>query len=135
MDRRVKERLVGATILMMLVVLIVPELLSGPKRPGGEPPASRGLPSQTVTVEVHTHATTREPAQSVVPAAAPAPVDTATQAAAVPIAGTPAEAQTPAGASSTIRAPGAVVPTAAPSAAAPGAAAGVWAVQFGSFAA
>src|SRR5271165_960602 len=121
MDRRVKERLVGATILMMLVVLIVPELLSGPKRPGGEPPASRGLPSQTVTVEVHTHATTREPAQSVVPAAAPGPVDTATQAAAVPIAGTPAEAQTPTGA-------------AAPSVA-PGAAARAWAVQFGSFAA
>jgi DedD protein len=31
MDRRVKERLVGATILAVLVVLIVPELLSGPK--------------------------------------------------------------------------------------------------------
>jgi len=134
MDRRVKERLVGATILMMLVVLIVPELLSGPKRPGGEPPASRGLPSQTVTVEVHTHATTREPAQSVVPAAAPAPVDIATQAAAVPIAGTPAEAQTTTGAT----APGAAAPgAAAPGAAAPSAAhvvaAGAWAVQFGSF--
>jgi DedD protein len=32
MDRRVKERLVGATILVVLIVLIVPELLSGPKR-------------------------------------------------------------------------------------------------------
>jgi len=31
MDRRVKERLVGATILVVLIVLIVPELLSGPK--------------------------------------------------------------------------------------------------------
>ncbi len=153
MDRRVKERLVGATILLLLVVLIVPELLSGPKRTGGEPPASRGLPSQTVTVEVHTHATTREPAQSVVPASAPAPVDSATSAGAMPIASTPAEAPTPAGASPTIRAPAAAVPAAAPGpaapgaaapttasgaiapAAAPGAAAGVWAVQFGSFAA
>lgn len=157
MDRRVKERLVGATILLMLVVLIVPELLSGPKRAGGEPPASRGLPSQTVTVEVHTHATTREPAQSVVPASAPAPVDVATASSAVPTSGTPAEAPTPAGASPTIRAPGAAVPAAAPSATAPsatapsatapsatlpsaaapataaGAPAGVWAVQFGSF--
>ena len=32
MDRRVKERLVGATILVVLIVLIVPELLSGPDR-------------------------------------------------------------------------------------------------------
>ena len=31
MDRRVKERLVGASILVVLVVLIVPELFSGPK--------------------------------------------------------------------------------------------------------
>jgi DedD protein len=30
MDRRVKERLVGASILVVLIVLIVPELLSGP---------------------------------------------------------------------------------------------------------
>ena len=30
MDRRVKERLVGASILAVLIVLIVPELLSGP---------------------------------------------------------------------------------------------------------
>ena len=30
MDRRVKERLIGASILVVLVVLIVPELLSGP---------------------------------------------------------------------------------------------------------
>ncbi len=41
MDRRVKERLVGATILMMLVVLIVPELLSGTetsqRRAAGKP--------------------------------------------------------------------------------------------------
>ena len=33
MDRRVKERLIGASILVVLIVLIVPELLSGPKPP------------------------------------------------------------------------------------------------------
>jgi DedD protein len=38
MDRRVKERLIGATILLVLVVLVVPELLSGPKGQGGSPP-------------------------------------------------------------------------------------------------
>jgi DedD protein len=84
MDRRVKERLIGATILMVLVVLIVPELLSGPKRPSGEPTATRGMPSQTVTVEVHTHATTRGPAQSVAPPVAPTPANAAARVAALP---------------------------------------------------
>ena len=35
MDRRVKERLIGASILVALVVLVVPELLSGPKPDDG----------------------------------------------------------------------------------------------------
>ena len=39
MDRRVKERLVGATILGVLIVLLVPELLSGPK-PAAAPTAN-----------------------------------------------------------------------------------------------
>jgi DedD protein len=39
MDRRVKERLVGASILVVLIVLIVPELLSGPPSPA---PAALG---------------------------------------------------------------------------------------------
>jgi cell division septation protein DedD len=41
MDRRVKERLVGASILVVLIVLIVPELLSGPAPPV---PATSRLP-------------------------------------------------------------------------------------------
>jgi DedD protein len=40
MDRRVKERLVGATILVALVVLIVPALLSGPKSADPAAPAT-----------------------------------------------------------------------------------------------
>src|ERR1700690_146600 len=137
MDRRVKERLVGATILMILVVLIVPELLSGPRRPSVEPPGARGIPGQTVTVEVHTHATTRGPAQSAAPTAAPTPVNAAASAAAVPAA-TPAAASdenqspapTPTDASSTIRAEQAPRTVSASTAMA---AAGAWAVQFGSF--
>ena len=43
MDRRVKERLVGASILVVLVVLIVPELLSGPPAPAPSR-AGAGLP-------------------------------------------------------------------------------------------
>ncbi len=37
MDRRVKERLIGASILVALIVLVVPELLSGPKPAAGPP--------------------------------------------------------------------------------------------------
>jgi DedD protein len=49
MDRRVKERLVGATILVVLIVLIVPELLSGPKsRVTPAPPASAAGPAEAV---------------------------------------------------------------------------------------
>jgi DedD protein len=51
MDRRVKERLVGATILVVLIVLIVPELLSGPKRTSF-PPLSQNLPVPTRNVSV-----------------------------------------------------------------------------------
>jgi DedD protein len=57
MDRRVKERLVGATILVVLVVLIVPELLSGPKRaveaPQASPPGATE-PIRTVIVDLAT---------------------------------------------------------------------------------
>ncbi len=62
MDRRVKERLIGATILVALIVLIVPELLSGPK-PAPVPPLAAGLPSPTrsVSVNLATSKTTSEP--------------------------------------------------------------------------
>jgi DedD protein len=59
MDRRVKERLVGATILGVLIVLLVPELLSGPKQ-AAAPAANSTQPVRTVTLDL----TTR---QSVVP--------------------------------------------------------------------
>jgi DedD protein len=51
MDRRIKERLIGATILVALIVLIVPELLSGPKRPA-LPPLSASLPLDTRNISV-----------------------------------------------------------------------------------
>jgi len=56
MDRRVKERLLGASILAALIVLVVPELLSGPA-PAPEasrPPVSSPEPVRTVTVDVTT---------------------------------------------------------------------------------
>ncbi len=57
MDRRVKERLIGASILVALVVLVVPELLSGP-RPTGAPaptlPAAAPDPIRNITVDLTT---------------------------------------------------------------------------------
>jgi DedD protein len=58
MDRRVKERLVGATILVVLVVLIVPELLSGPKRAvmlRPSTPVGAVAPLRSVTVDLATN--------------------------------------------------------------------------------
>jgi len=57
MDRSVKERLVGATILGLFVVLIVPELLSGPKRATDLSQASlpgAAEPIRSVTVDLAT---------------------------------------------------------------------------------
>ena len=62
MDRNVKERLVGATILLVLLVLIVPELLSGPKIPVAKIrtlPASGATESiRNVTVDLTTRKAT-----------------------------------------------------------------------------
>jgi cell division septation protein DedD len=62
MDRRVKERLVGASILVVLIVLIVPELLSGPAPPAETPtlPVRAPEPIRNVTVDLRT---SKAPAQ------------------------------------------------------------------------
>jgi DedD protein len=75
MDRRVKERLVGATILVVLLVLIVPELLSGPK--GSRAPTAEMPPAEAtrnVTVDLATSKATRveEPVAGEEPAPASA---------------------------------------------------------------
>jgi DedD protein len=64
MDRRVKERLIGASILVALVVLVVPELLSGPKpntAPAPTLPAAAPEPIRNVTVDL---TTSKAPANS-----------------------------------------------------------------------
>ena len=69
MDRRVKERLVGASILIVLIVLIVPELLSGPASApvGPRLPVSAPEPVRNVTVDL---ATAKPPEPAVDAAAA-----------------------------------------------------------------
>jgi DedD protein len=76
MERRAKERLIGASILVVLIVLIVPELLSGPKpeAPPAKLPqlpaaASSAEPTRTVTVDL---ATSKAPAAVDSEASAPA---------------------------------------------------------------
>lgn len=151
MDRRVKERLVGATILVVLIVLIVPEMLSGPKRPRNAPPAppaSAADPVRNVTVDL---ATSRAlPAADSSASAAPQPAEQ-------PLAGetTGDRSRPPAAAAPTIttlqpqqpvtsvlendapppRSGRAIPKAAAPREAAPsGVARHNWAVQIGSFA-
>ncbi len=142
MERPVKERLVGATILVALIVLIVPELLSGPKPPAA-PPLSAGAPAPTrnISVDLTTSMATPLP-QSAQPAPA---ASAATSAAAAPVAATPvgdapaASAVTAAPPTvSTLRAQAASAATLeteppAPNSPAETATAHGWAVQVGSF--
>ncbi len=73
MDRRVKERLVGASILVALIVLVVPELLSGPVphvRPRPSPAHVAGERAGAVAMSPWTSAA----AQAAAPAGAPTPI-------------------------------------------------------------
>jgi len=72
MDRRVKERLLGATLLVVVIVLVVPELLSGP-RPASAPAPSTAVPATTrsVSVDLTTSQATSEPDAPAAPAPSP----------------------------------------------------------------
>jgi DedD protein len=124
MERRAKERLIGASILVVLIVLIVPELLSGPKpaAPAAEPPrlpaaASAPEPTRTVTVDL---ATSKAPTPQNDTDAADATSPPPPQAAATPAgaAGTPpfqpAQPQVSAGNSAPANAPAPPPPAPAP---------------------
>ncbi len=114
MDRRVKERLIGASILVALVVLVVPELLSGPKPTVATAPtlpAAAAEPLRNVTVDLTTSkAPANADAETPSPQAAAA-ASSASAANALPVQ-TPgvqtSAAQTPA-------APASAAPTPAPS--------------------
>jgi DedD protein len=163
MDRRLKERLIGASILGLLIVLVVPELLSGPKPQA--PPAihlSSGAPQVTrnVTVDLATSkAPSSDSAETVsgtgaaasaasgevtAPSAAPAAPSTSPPSA-PPIAAPAAQPTAPPGAPP-VAAPAAASAGAAPAASMSGARVetpapspispkpGAWSVQLGSFA-
>ena len=148
MDRRVKERLIGASILVVLIVLVVPELLSGPKPAGPPPalPAAMPEPIRNVTVDLSTSKPAAIPDAEA--AVAPPPASAATVAPAARDApGPPASAASPAPLNSIPHATPNLPPTNAPAANpqaraaavetpahSPISAAHAWSVQLGSFA-
>jgi len=137
MDRRVKERLVGASILVVLIVLIVPELLSGPA-PG---PATPGLPAsapelvRNVTVDLATNkAQAPEPVGEAAASSAQPPQTGSAAAASAVAEPPPVQPAAPAPVPSAPLETTAPPPTSAATAVKPAAAVHSWAVQLGSFA-
>src|ERR1044071_7379760 len=51
MDSRAKQRLTGAVILVALFVLLVPELLTGPRNAGGDAPNEDGMRQYTIDLD------------------------------------------------------------------------------------
>ena len=128
MEQRVKERLTGAIVLVAIVVIVVPELLTGPRRSSTPEPPTKSVTldlggdahrvaSTPAPVTVPVAASTPPPATvPVVPAAPTAPPTDAPPPAAAPDAGQKPESATQAPAESTASANGG------------------WVVQLGSFA-
>jgi DedD protein len=52
MDQALKARLIGASILVVLAVVLLPELLSGPKAPTGNVTAQGGKGTRTITIDL-----------------------------------------------------------------------------------
>ena len=135
MDRRVKERLVGASILLVLIVLVVPELLSGPAPPPALPPqlptASAPKAVRHVTVDLATSKPTEaEPAAAAPDEASVAPPPAQPPVQAPSAVSEPDAAQSPGTAPLEATAAPPIYPASTKSA--PGARG--WSVQLGSFA-
>lgn len=156
MDRSLKARLIGASVLVLLVVLVVPELLSGRKTGTAAPTAKTASgQTRTYTIELaggssagtaqadaaHPSAPVESPLAADGPAPTPQPSDSEADAPPpqkAPV--TPAEATTAAPATATMTAKDAAAtatPTMArPPTATPQTAAtvhGTWSVQVGAF--
>jgi DedD protein len=138
-DIQAKDRLTGAVILVALVVLLVPELLSGPssKHAPVASTASESSPLRSYTVELGDNAHVRRTADTAAEAAPPSAVAPAPAVATAPSAPQPAIEPPPLLA----QAPTAVPPAPATAAVAgrarpepAPAASGGWMIQLGSFA-
>lgn len=153
MERVVKERLVGAAVLMAAAVILIPEMLSGPDRDSRTAPAQQSrndTPIKTYTIDL-SHAPADQPPPAVIEnRAPPAEEPAATEpAAAQPVPGDQAKPEVPQQSAATtpsqspppqpvVEAPTAAAPPARapPRELASGAEAptsGRWAVQLGTF--
>jgi len=117
MDSRGKQRLTGAVILVALFVLLVPELLTGPRNAGGDAPSEEGMRRYTIDLDAPTSGTQPTAPANPAPAVSLPPVaESARDARAVP--GEAAQPETPAPATSAAPAPtpvpSVVTPMAAP---------------------
>jgi len=133
MDRRVKERLVGASILAVLIVLVVPELLSGPVPVPATArlPVSAPQPVRNVTVDL---ATSKAPEPSSLDAPPAASSATASSTAGLSDAASAAAAPASVPAASAAPTPVEISPSLPTSTTTAKATAGhAWAVQLGSF--
>ena len=78
MERIVKERLVGAAVLMAAAIILIPEMLSGPDRGSRAEPAAQSRndgPIKTYTIDL-SHSPGTQPAPAVVDNRAPPPEET-----------------------------------------------------------
>jgi DedD protein len=94
MDPRAKQRLTGAIILVALFVLLVPELLTGPKSPTAPAtPGEEGLRQYTIDLSGTNPAMSASAPEVSLPATTPAQTTAAPVPAPAPAAATPAPAE------------------------------------------
>ena len=128
MEQQAKERLTGGVILVVLLVLLVPELLTGPHPvlpPVAAQPDQAPMRSYTMDLGESPRANRGPVAASTTAPPASDPL----AASSAPVHDTPA----PAAATAPARTPSAPAPRAAPPAPAPPHGAGAWTVQLGTF--
>jgi DedD protein len=80
-ERKVKERLVGAAVLMAAAVILIPEMLSGPDRKSQAEPAAQArndAPIKTYTIDL-SHSSSEQPPAAVVENRAPPPEEVPAQ--------------------------------------------------------
>ncbi len=129
-----KERLTGAIILVALIVVLVPELLSGPIRPAarahGPGSSAEEPPLRSYTINLADEAHGGSPASS----PAPSPEPLTPEPAAPPAATAPMPSPQPAPAEPTAAKPTPAKPAAPPAPTIQSPGAGAYVVQLGSFA-
>jgi DedD protein len=99
-ERKVKERLVGAAVLMAAAVILIPEMLSGHRESSTEPAVAQSrnddAPIKTYTIDL-SHSSSEQPPSAVVENRAPPPEEPAAEqpTAAQPAAGDQAKPEVP----------------------------------------